>query len=368
MRVRYPAIEPNRSGRLQVSSLHSIYWEESGNPKGKPILFVHGGPGSGTDPSQRCFFDPKVYRIVLFDQRGCGKSIPHAELKENTTWDLVDDIEKLRKHLQIASWVVFGGSWGSTLSLAYAETYPAVVKGLILRGIFLCRPSELDWFYQSGANNIFPDEWEKFVAPIPIRERKHLVKAYYKKLISNDLQEQMEAARSWAGWEASTLNLRFNASMFQAFTQDMRATAIARIECHYFIHDGFFKTKNWLIENLASIRRIPAVIVHGRYDVICPCESAWALHKAWPEASLEIIPDAGHSAGEPGITDALIRASDDFSSLRAFLFSGRCRYEIDRIFFETGFDVFDAGIDDSFQSLFAVERIMRGDQHVGLVA
>ncbi|MBF8263399.1 MAG: prolyl aminopeptidase [Parachlamydiales bacterium] len=312
LRVRYGPIEPNRSGYLAVSPLHSMYWEESGNANGQPILFLHGGPGSGTDPSHRCFFDPAAYRIILFDQRGCGKSRPHAELKENTTWDLVQDIEKLRKHLDVAAWIVFGGSWGSTLALAYAETCPAMVKGLILRGIFLCRPSDLEWFYQSGASYIFPDEWEKFVDPIPQSERKNLIKAYYKRLTSSDPQEQITAARAWAGWEGATLNLRFNASMFQAFTQDSRAGAIARIESHYFIHGGFFKTKNWLIENIDAIRQIPAILVHGRYDVICPFESAWALHQAWPEAKLEIIPDAGHSAGEPGIADALIRATDAF--------------------------------------------------------
>jgi proline iminopeptidase len=315
LRERYSSIEPNRSGFLSVSRLHTIYWEESGNPNGRPILFLHGGPGSGTDSSQRCFFDPTAYRIILFDQRGCGKSRPHAELRENTTWDLVEDIEKLRKHLQISSWVVFGGSWGSTLALAYAETNPSVVKGLILRGIFLCRPNELKWFYQGGAGSVFPDEWEKFLALLPNDERKNPAKAYYKLLKSKDLQEQIKAARAWAGWEAVTLSMRFNSQMFQAFTQDTRATAIARIECHYFIHNAFFKTENWLIENLEAIRQIPTVIVHGRYDMICPMESAWALHKAWPEAKLEIIPDAGHSAAEPGTTDALIRATDAFREL-----------------------------------------------------
>lgn len=314
-RTRYPAIEPYRTGFLPVSSRHTIYWEESGNPQGKPILFLHGGPGSSTDPSQRCFFDPQAYRIILFDQRGCGKSRPYAELEENTTWDLVDDIEKLRKHLQVSTWVVFGGSWGSTLALAYAETYHQFVKGLILRGIFLCRPSELHWFYQSGANNIFPDEWEKFIAPIPPLERDDLIKAYYDRLTSPDAQLRKTAARAWAGWEGATLGLRSNPELRQAFVQEDRVEAVARIECHYFYHDSFFKTDNWLLEHLVSLHRIPMMIIHGRYDVICPLDSAWKLHKELPASKLIIIPDAGHSASEPGITDALVRATDEFRRL-----------------------------------------------------
>jgi proline iminopeptidase len=312
LRLRYPPIEPIRSGYLSVSKKHSLYWEECGNLQGKPILFLHGGPGSGLDPSHRCFFDPKAYRIVLFDQRGCGKSQPFASLEENTTWDLVEDIEKLREHLKIDQWIVFGGSWGSTLSLAYAETHPKRVKGLILRGIFLCRPSELEWFFKRGADFLFPDEWEKFLAPIPPQERNDLVKAYYRQLTSPDPAIRKTAAKAWSGWEGVMLGIKFDQSVFKSFTKDDHAESIARIECHYFLNRCFFKTDNWLIDHVGALRRIPSIIVHGRYDVICPLESAWALHKAWPEAKLEIIPDAGHAASEPGITDALIRATDSF--------------------------------------------------------
>jgi proline iminopeptidase len=292
-----------------------LYWEESGNRDGKPILFLHGGPGAGTDPYHRSFFDPRHYRIILFDQRGCGKSTPFACLEENTTWDLVSDIEKLREHLGINRWVVFGGSWGSTLALAYAETHSLRVKGLILRGIFLCRPSELAWFYQYGAHHIFPDMWEQFLAPIPYTEHKHMMKAYYQRLTSNDPQIRHEAAKAWAGWEGAALRLKFDPDLYANFTADAKAEAIARIECHYFVNNAFFKTDNWLIEHVETIRHIPAVIVHGRYDIICPLETAWALHKAWPEAKFQIIPDAGHAAGETGITDALVRATDEFRSL-----------------------------------------------------
>ncbi len=312
MRIRYPAISPNQTGFLQVSKEHSLYWEESGNPKGKPVLFLHGGPGAGTDPSHRCFFDPKKYRIILFDQRGTGKSLPHSSLVENTTWDLVSDIEKLREHLHISKWVVFGGSWGSTLALAYAETHPAPVLALILRGIFLGRKKELDWFYQFGAHHLFPDEFEKFLAPIPKGEQGHLIEAYSKRLTSKDLEERKKAAKAWSGWEAATLRLIYDPVLFSQFTEDNKADSIARIECHYFLNRCFFKTDNWLIENVHKVRHIPAVIIHGRYDIICPFENAWELHKAWPEAAFEVIKDAGHAAGEPGIADALIRATDRF--------------------------------------------------------
>ena len=312
MRSRYPSIEPSKSGFLSVSSKHSIYWEECGNPEGQPIVFLHGGPGSGTEPSHRCFFDPKTYRIILFDQRGCGKSLPFASLEDNTTWDLVNDVDKLREHLKIDRWIVFGGSWGSTLALAYSETHPLQVKGLILRGIFLCRQKELFWFYQCGASYLFPDEWEKYLTPIPKAEQKDLIQAYHHRLTSADASVRQAAALAWAGWEAATLGIKVNTTAVRNFTETNHAEAVARIECHYFVHHGFFKTDNWLIEHVDAIRKIPAVIVHGRYDVICPLENAWELHRAWPEAKLEIIPDAGHSGSEPGITDALIRATDEF--------------------------------------------------------
>ncbi len=315
MRTLYPEIEPYNTGFLKVDDVHNIYYEESGNPKGKPVLFLHGGPGAGTDSKNRRFFDPAIYHIILIDQRGAGKSTPHSSLINNTTWDLVEDIEKIRKHLQIESWVVFGGSWGSTLSLAYAETHPGNVKALILRGIFLCRKKELKWFYQEGAHFIFPDFFEKYLAPIPLEERDDLIKAYYKRLNSEDPKIRQEAAKAWASWEASTLKLRYEPKLFEEFTEDFKADAIARIECHYFTNAAFFKTDNFLLENIDKIRHIPAVIIHGRYDVICPFESAWSLHKAFPEATLEIIPDAGHSGSEVGITDALIRATDHFGNL-----------------------------------------------------
>lgn len=310
MKTKYPPIEPYRTGFLDVGSGHKLYWEESGNPKGLPVIFLHGGPGSGTDPSHRCYFDPKAYRIVLMDQRGCGKSTPHSSLSDNTTWHLVEDIEKIRLLLGIDRWVVFGGSWGSTLALAYAETHPTATLGLVLRGIFLGRPKELDWFYQQGARFLFPDEWEKFIDPIPETEREDVLRAYYKQLTSSDKATRMRAASAWTCWEGATLKLIFDSEIFLQFTEDFHADAIARLECHYFINNCFFKTDNWLIENVGALRKIPAVIIQGRYDIICPMLSAWELHRAWPEAEFEVIKDAGHAASEPGITDALVRATD----------------------------------------------------------
>lgn len=315
MRSRYPSIEPFRYGHLSVSPHHSIYWEECGNPRGKPVVFLHGGPGSGLEASHRTFFDPETYRIVLFDQRGCGKSTPHASLEENTTWDLVEDIEKIRKMLEIDRWVVFGGSWGSTLALAYAETHPDRVKGLIVRGIFLCRKSELHWFYQSGAHHIFPDEWEKYLDPIPEEERGNLLEAYYRRLTSKDSAVRKKAAYTWTAWEGATIRLKSDPHGFASFTEERHADAIARIECHYFINRGFFKSDGWLLEHATKLKKIPGVIIHGRYDIVCPLESAWALHKVWPEARLEIVAEAGHAASEPGISDALVRAADEFRDL-----------------------------------------------------
>lgn len=314
MRSKYPPIEPYQTGFLEVPG-HKLYWEESGNRSGLPVIFLHGGPGSGTEPSHRCYFDPKIYRIILMDQRGCGKSKPHSSLKDNTTWHLVDDIESLRKHLKIDRWVVFGGSWGSTLSLAYAETHPNRVLALVLRGIFLGRPKELNWFYQFGAHHLFADEWEKYLNPIPLSERGDLLQAYYRRLTSSDEGVRKKAASAWSGWEGATLKLIFDPALFMQFTENAHADALARVECHYFVNHCFFKTDNWLIEKVDAIRQIPAVIVQGRYDIVCPMESAWELHKAWPEAKFELIKDAGHAASEPGIADALIRATDYFGSL-----------------------------------------------------
>ncbi len=315
LRTLYPSIEPNQTGYLPEEGGHRIYWEECGNPSGKPVLFLHGGPGIGLSTYHRYFFNPEKYRIILFDQRGCGKSLPFSELKNNTTWDLVNDIERLRHHLGVETWVVFGGSWGSTLGLTYAIKHPQSVKGLILRGIFLCRPQEIYWYYQSGAHQIYPDIWETFIAPIPEEERGDFVKAYYKRLTSSDPEVRRVAAQAWSGWEGSTSKLIFDPALFASFTEDQSADSIARIECHYFVNNIFFETDNWILENVNTIRHIPCVIVQGRYDIPCPIQSAWELHKAWPEAQLEIIPNAGHAATEPGIMDALIRAADRFADL-----------------------------------------------------
>ena len=308
----YPDISHTRSGRLRVSAIHELYWEESGNPDGKPVVFLHGGPGGGTEARYRRFFDPKVYRIVLFDQRGCGKSTPHACLEENTTWDLVADLERLRELLKIERWMVFGGSWGSTLALAYAETHPTRVTEMVLRGIFLLRKQEIDWFYQRGASAIFPDAWEKYLAPISEPERADLVGAYHRRLTSSDLAVQREAALAWSIWEASTSRLFPDDGMIARMSMGDFATAFARIECHYFTHKGFLRSDNQLLEDIGRIRHIPTVVVQGRYDVVCPMESAWALHRAWPEADLQVISDAGHSANEPNILRALVAATDKF--------------------------------------------------------
>ncbi|HEY1284358.1 MAG TPA: prolyl aminopeptidase [Steroidobacteraceae bacterium] len=316
LRPLYPSIKPYNSGFLQVSDGHEIYFEECGNPKGKPAVFLHGGPGGGTDAKMRRFFDPKRYRIVLFDQRGSGKSRPHASLEHNTTWDLVADTERLRVHLGIDKWLVFGGSWGSTLALAYAQTHPEHVTEMILRGIFLLRRSELEWFYQNpqGAGSIFPELWEQYVEVIPAAERGDMMAAYYKRLTSPDKQVLREAAEAWSVWEGATSYLRLNPDFVTKFREDAGyAGAFARIECHYFVNRGFLKSDTQLLDDVPRIRHIPAVIIQGRYDVVCPARSAWDLHKAWPEADLRIVPDAGHSAFEVGITNELVSATDRFA-------------------------------------------------------
>lgn len=316
MRELYPAIEPYHTGKLAVSELHTLYFEQVGNPDGSPVIFLHGGPGGGIDPIHRQYFDPEKWRVILFDQRGCGRSSPHAELRENTTWDLVDDIEKLRTHLQIERWVVFGGSWGSTLALAYSQTHPASCVGLILRGIFLLRKQEIRWFYQEGASYLFPDAWEHYLAPIPVTERDDLVAAYYQRLTNPDPEVRLAAARPWSVWEASTSKLLLDPNLQQKFAADQFADAFARIECHYFINHGFFDEENQLLKHCDRIRHLPTVIVQGRYDVVCPMLSAWELHHALPEAEFVVIPDAGHSMMEPGILSALIDATDRFAQLR----------------------------------------------------
>jgi proline iminopeptidase len=314
MRTLYDPIEPYDSGHITVSEVHQLYYEQCGNPNGKPVVFLHGGPGAGLVPEYRQFFDPEVYRVILFEQRGSGRSIPHASLEANTTWYLVRDIETIRNQLGIEQWLVFGGSWGSTLSLAYAETHPERVTGLVLRGIFLGRQNETRWFYEEGhgASAIFPEMWEQYVSIIPGSERGDMIAAYYRRLTSDDASVRLEAARAWSLWEASALKLIPDQKLIDEFTEPDTALAVARIECHYFINNCFFETDNYLIENVDRIRHIPAVIVHGRYDIVCAFMNAWDLHRAWPEAKLEIIPDAGHSVLEPGIRDALIRATDSF--------------------------------------------------------
>ncbi len=316
MRELYPPLEPGRSGHLRVSELHEVYWEESGSPAGTPVVFVHGGPGGGASADDRRFFDPAAYRIVLFDQRGAGKSRPHASLEENTTWDLVADMERLRRHLGIERWVVFGGSWGSTLSLAYAERHPERVRALVLRGIFLLRPHEIRWFYQEGASCIFPDAWEEYLAPIPPAERGDLVAAYHRRLIGDDPAVRTEAARAWSRWEASTSKLEPDPRLIERFGDESMADAFARIECHYFVNGGFFASPDELLDGVDRIREIPAVIVQGRYDVVCPITTAWDLHRRWPEADFLVVPDAGHSATETPTIDRLVTATDRFRQAR----------------------------------------------------
>jgi proline iminopeptidase len=312
---RYPEIEPYNTFELSVSDIHTIYVEEVGNREGKPVIFVHGGPGGGTGMTDRRYFDPAVYRTILFDQRGCGKSHPTAELKENDTWALVSDMERIRTRLGIDTWCVFGGSWGSTLSLTYAIKHPERVKALILRGIFMLRPSELHWFYQEGASHIFPDYWEGYLAPIPLNERDDLIKAYYKRLTSNDEKVRLEAAKAWSTWECATSKLIPNKESIEEAQKDSWALAFARIECHYFVNNGFFPSESWILDNIESIRSIPAVIVQGRYDVVCPMRSAWDLHRKWPEAKLIVSTSSGHSATEAETTEALVEACEQFKGL-----------------------------------------------------
>lgn len=312
----FPEIEPYNSYFFRVSPLHEpmheIYVEECGNPLGQPVLFLHGGPGAGINSKHRRIFDPRHFRIILFDQRGAGRSRPHAELRDNTTWDLVGDIEKLRVHCKVDKWMVFGGSWGSTLALVYSETHPEAVSHLVLRGIFLCRKSEIEWFYQRGAHWIFPDVWEKYLEPIPAEERGDLVKAFYKRLTSADEKTRLDAAKAWSGWEGATVHLVPDQSTYLKFTSDHMAVAMARIECHYFTHGCWFRSDNQIIEDVGRIRHIPTFIAHGRYDVVCPVKNAFDLQAAFPEARLEVIPDAGHAFDEPGTLRALMKAVEEF--------------------------------------------------------
>ena len=312
-RTQYPPIEPFDTGYLAVGDGHEIYYEQSGNPDGKPAVFVHGGPGGGGDVNARRFFDPNRYRIVVFDQRGSGRSRPHASLEANTTWHLVADMELLRRHVGLDRWLVFGGSWGSTLALAYAETHPRAVTELVLRGIFLLRKVELTWFYQFGASLLFPDQWAKYVAPIPLEERHDLLAAFHRRLLSDDPTVRLEAARAWSVWEGATSSLLANPKREETFGTPEFALALARIEAHYFVNRGFFEHENQLLDGVERIRKIPGVIVHGRYDVVCPIDTVFELARRWPEADFRIVPDAGHSAYEPGIASELVAATDRFA-------------------------------------------------------
>ncbi|WP_417311475.1 prolyl aminopeptidase [Ectopseudomonas khazarica] len=312
MQTLYPEIKPYARHELAVEPPHVLYVDESGSADGLPVLFIHGGPGAGCDAASRRYFDPNLYRIVTFDQRGCGRSTPYASLENNTTQALVADIERIREHLGVDKFVLFGGSWGSSLALAYAQAHPQRVHGLILRGIFLCRPQEFHWFYQEGASRLFPDYWEDYIAPIPPQERGDLMGAFYKRLTGSDQIAQMHAAKAWSTWEGRTATLRPNPQVVDRFSEAHRALSIARIECHYFINDAFLEPDQ-LLRDMPRIAHLPGIIVHGRYDAICPLDNAWALHQAWPNSELQIIRDAGHSAAEPGITDALVRAAEEMA-------------------------------------------------------
>lgn len=315
LRTLYPEIEPFDSGMLDVGDGHQVYWERSGTRGAKPAVFLHGGPGGGISPKHRRLFDPKLYDVILFDQRGCGRSTPHAELEANTTWHLVADMERLREMAGFDKWLVFGGSWGSTLALAYAETHPGRVSELVMRGIFTLRREEVQWYYQHGASQIFPEKWERFVAQIPEGERHDFVAAYRKRLTSDDRQVRIQAAKAWSLWEGETITLLPDPSMTTAFGQDDFAVAFARIENHYFTHGGWLE-EGQLIRDAGRLKGIPGVIVQGRYDAACPPATAWALHRAWPEAEFHIIENAGHAYSEPGILDRLMRATDQYAGKR----------------------------------------------------
>ena len=312
MLVLYPELKPYQRHSLKVSELHELYIDEAGDPDGVPVLFIHGGPGSGCDASSRRFYDPAFYRIVTFDQRGCGRSTPHGELSDNTTHDLIADMEAIREHLGIESWVLFGGSWGSTLSLLYAQHHPQRVKALILRGIFLCRQRDFDWLYKEGANRIFPDYWEEFIKPIPQSERGDLTQAYYSRLLGDDELLRMGVAKAWSAWEGNCSKLRPSSTALAKFTKPHNALAMARIETHYFVNKGFID-ENHILNGMQSIKDIPGRIVHGRYYMVCPLDNALSLHQQWPNSELVIVRDAGHSASEPGTVDALIRVVADIA-------------------------------------------------------
>lgn len=311
----YGEQDPLDTGWIKVGGPHEIYYEVCGNPKGKPAVVLHGGPGGAINPTMRRFFDPKRWRTALFDQRGCGRSRPNASLEDNTTWALIEDIERLRVHLGVEKWTVFGGSWGSTLAIAYAIMHPERVESLVLRGIFLLTERELHWFYQDGASMLFPDAWERFLKPIPEAERGDLITAYHKRLTSPNRAVQVEAASAWSQWEGDTVSIRGPEARPPKFNEADFAVAFARIECHFFQNRGFFEHDGWLLANAHRLKGIPGWIVQGRFDVVTPLESAWKLKGAWPEARFDIIWDAGHASTEPGIIDALVRATDAAAQL-----------------------------------------------------
>ncbi|MFP4160603.1 MAG: prolyl aminopeptidase [Ectothiorhodospira sp.] len=308
----FPSTRPYRTQHLDVDAVHRIYVEECGHPGGLPVVFLHGGPGAGCDAWHRRFFDPRVYRVVLFDQRGCGRSTPHASLEDNTTWDLVADLERIREALGIQRWVLFGGSWGTTLALAYAQAHPQRVLGMILRGVFLCRDQDIRWFYQEGANRLFPDHWEDFIAPIPLAERDDLVSAYYRRLTGSDELGRMAAARAWSQWEGRAATLVPDPAVVSHFRDPFLSLSLARVESHYFVHRAFLEPDQ-LLRQAHRLAGIPGAIVHGRYDLICPVDQALALHRAWPDSHLRIVPDAGHSAGEAGTAAALVAATREMA-------------------------------------------------------
>ena len=308
----YPHIKSNKTGFIQVSDIHNIYWEESGNPVGKPVIFVHGGPGGGVSADTRRFFNPDKYRIIQFDQRGCGKSTPHACVEENTTWDLIADMELIREQLNVDKWQVFGGSWGSTLALVYAIKHPNRVTELVLRGIFLLRKAELAWFYQYGASQIFADAWQPYYTFIPEDERHDLMTAYQKRLFGEDKEQQLAAARHWSVWEGSTCHMIPDPQHIEDTADDEFALAFARIENHYFMNNGFFEHENWILDNADKIRDIPTIIIQGRYDVVCPMTTAYDLKAHLPDSELIIVPEAGHSAFEPNIITELVKATNKF--------------------------------------------------------
>ncbi|WNO09514.1 prolyl aminopeptidase [Teredinibacter sp. KSP-S5-2] len=309
MQILYPEIKPYKQHTLAVSDIHTLHIEECGDPDGIPILFIHGGPGAGFSKHDRRFFNPERYRIILLDQRGAGRSTPHADLTDNTTAHLIDDLDTVRQHLGVAKWVLFGGSWGSTLALLYAQAFPEKVLGMILRSIFLARQKDLHWFYQDGASNVFPDYWEEYLHPIPEEERGNLMTAYYQKLTGDNELAKMAAAKAWSTWEGRCATLRPNPEIVHALASPHMAVSLARIEAHYFVNNAFIQ-ENQILNNADKLKGIPGTIIHGRYDMVCPLDNAYELHKVWPESELQIIRDAGHSSHEPGIIDALVKATE----------------------------------------------------------